>query len=512
MADPAAQITRAYDPSVTSGAHTFMADRLRTLRVVYAGSEALRENATEYLPKYAKESPTKYDLRKKEARLRRNMFRQSVDRITGRIFEVATKLNPVDKATALSSSAAVLNDDADRKGKSFNRCAKIIYKEALKLGLFHVLVDYPKVQAANLAQERAAKARPFLVLIEPEQVLRCYEDEETGAIIHLAWMTHSREYDQVMGQEQLVRRIHERWPGLARTYVDRPSSPPPQVQAPGTGARSTPGSGWVQEGADSVVTIPGNEPNRIMFHTLYAEKEAPMIGRTPLTEVADLTIEHFQIASEYRNALKHNLFPILTMTGIDDKVTGDVVLGPEAILASKNDKAKFAMLEHNGTALESGYKDLESLEQRAEAYAGRLTKPTGDVKATTEAIGSAEVSSFARDMAQELQDVLQAIVDDCGLWFGEEKLGEVEVNMDFAVDLPDTDLTTLTSARTNGDLSRQTYWKELSRRNVLARDFDAEEEEQLIQEQEAEAMTRERDAMEFAASLVPEKPPGGPPA
>ena len=93
MADPAAQITRAYDPSVVSGAHSFMADRLRTLRVVYAGTEALRENATEYLPKYAKESHTKYDLRKKEARLRRNMFRQSVDRITGRIFEVATKLN-----------------------------------------------------------------------------------------------------------------------------------------------------------------------------------------------------------------------------------------------------------------------------------------------------------------------------------------------------------------------------------------------------------------------------------
>lgn len=497
MADPVAQITRAYDPSVTSGAHDAMRDRLRTLRIVYGGTETLRAAGEEFLPKYVKESAEKYRVRKKEARLRRNMFRQAVDRITGRIFEVPTKLNPANGAKELSGAAKVFADDADRRGKSFDRCARILYKEALKLGLYHCLVDYPVVQATNLAEERAAGARPYLVMLTPEQVLRCYVDKDTGAVIHLAWMEEEAAWDDAWNREVTIRRIHERFPGRQVTWVDNPARPP----AMATGQTGIPRTGWTKEN-EVPITIPGRDPRRIMFHTLYAEKEDHMLGRTPLTEVADLTIEHFQIGSEYRNALKHNLFPILTMTGVDtSKAEGQVVMGPETILGSSNAQAKFAMLEHNGKALESGFKDLESLEQRAEAYAGRLTKPSGDVKATTEAIGAAEVSSFAKDMAQELEDVLQAIVDDASLWVDEEKMGDVEVNMDFAVDLPDGDMQVLQTARSNGDLSRQTLWRELTRRNVLARDFDPVEEERLLEEQEAEAMEREQEAMRFASSL-----------
>lgn len=502
MADPASQITRSYDPSVRSSSHTYMRDRLRTLRVVYGGTESMRAAGEEFLPKYVKESAAKYAVRKKEARLRRNMFRQSVDRITGRIFEVPTRIKPLDGAKELSLNAQTLVDNADRRGRSFDRCAKTLYKEALKLGLMHVLVEYPVVKASNLAEERAQAARPYLKLLTPEQVIRCYEDDD-GNVIHLAWEEVSTEYDEVLGQEIEVRRIYERWPGRAVTYESKPPAAP-------LGNRSSVGKQapiW-EKTQDEAVVIPGTDPQRIMFHTLYAEKEDHMVGRTPLTEVADLTIEHFQISSEYRNALKHNLFPILTMTGIDDK-QGEIVLGPETVLGSKNHQAQFKMLEHAGTALEAGFKDLESLEQRAEAYAGKLTKPSGDVKATTEAISSAEVSSFARDMAQELEDILQAVVDDCALWFGAEALGDVEVNMDFAVDLPDGDMQVLQSARSNGDISRQTLWKELTRRNVLSRDFDALEEERLLEEAEQDAMTREQDAMKFAASLEPSGPPAG---
>lgn len=498
MADPAAQITRVYDPSVRSSSHTYMASRLRVLRAVYAGTEGLRAGAKEFLPQYAKESDDKYRVRSKEARLRRNMFRQSVDRITGRIFEVPTQLKPPSGAKELSAAAKVFADDADRRGKSFDRCARVLYKEALKLGMMHCLVDYPVVTAANLAEERAAGARPYMVMLNPEQVIRCYVHKDTGHVVHLAWTEEETVWDEAFNQEVTVHRVHERYPGRAITWVDRPARPP--AQTPGQSS-SIPRTGWQKE-SEGTVVIPGADAGRIMFHTLYAEKEEHMVGRTPLTEVADITIEHYQIASEYRNALKHNLFPILTMTGVDTtKAEGQVVMGPETILGSSNHQAKFAMLEHNGTAIKAGKDDLDSLEQKAEAYAGQLTKPSGDVKATTAAINSAEVSSFAKDMAQELEDVLQAIVDDASLWAGEPKLGDVEVNMDFAIDLPDGDLQVLQSARSAGDISRPTLWRELTRRNVLSRDFDPAEEERLLEEQEAEAMEREQEAMKFASSL-----------
>lgn len=499
----------AYSPETTSSSYAAVAIRLAELRAVWGGTETLLAKADTYLPKFEKENQKAYERRRKSARLRRNMFRQAVERVTGRIFEVPCKINEP------SAQGKIIADDADRRGNSFDRIARNLYRDSLKLGMRHILVDYPRVDATNLAEERAQNPRPYLVELEPEQVLRCYEDDD-GHLTHLAWVTSATQWDESLGEEVTVLRIHERFstPGAAdaraRVWIRQAQ----KVSELGGVARPVMTSAlpkqqgkWTWE-IEEEYTISGQ--NRIMFHTLYAEKEDHMLGRTPLTEVKDLTIEHFQIASDYRNCLRHVLFPILTATGVEQKDIGDIVLGPDSVLGSTKAEANFKYLEHTGKAIEAGYKDLESLEQRAEAYAGRLTKATGDVKATTEAIGAAEVSSFAKDLAMSLQDVLQAILDDCALWTGEESLGRVEVNMDFAVDLPDGDLEMLKSMRQSNDITRQTLWKEVTRRNILSRDFDPEEEERLLDEQEAESMAREQEAMKFAASLKEETGSGAP--
>ena len=499
-----------YDPSTRSSTHRVMLTRTKRLRAVWGGTETLVAEGEVYLPKFEKEDDKRYQQRKGSARLRRNMFRQAVERITGRIFEVPVRLKDA------TTNGKVLADDADRRGNSLDRVARNLYRDALYLGFRHILVDYPVVEAENLAQERAAGARPYLIELQPEQVLRCYQDDD-GHITHLAWECSSTQWDEVTGQEVTMLEIHERFsvPGektsRGRTWqqTSTPTSAilPAQARPVLVGGAALPQAyslGWQLE-KDFVIS-----QNRIMLHTLYAERETHMLGRTPLTEVADLTIEHFQIASDYRNCLRHVLFPILTATGVEQKDVGAIVLGPDTILGSSKSDAKFAYLEHTGKAIEAGYKDLESLEQRAEAYAGRLTKSSGDVKATTEAINSAEVSSFAKDMAQSLQDVLQAILDDCALWTKEESLSRADVNMDFAVDLPQGDLEMLKTMRQNNDITRETLWNEATRRNVLSRDFDPDEEKRMLEEQERESMDREQEAMRFAAGLKEDTGSGAP--
>lgn len=498
-----------YTPETLSSAHKIMATRLSELRAVWGGTETLLAESEKYLPKFEKEKAEAYARRKKNARLRRNMFRQAVERVTGRIFEVPTKINEP------STMGKVIADDADQRGNSFDRIARHLYRDALKLGLRHILVDYPRVEAANLAEERALNPRPYLIELEPEQILRCYENQD-GFKTHLAWLTSTVDWNDTLGEEEINLRIHERFASptspntKARVWIRQAA----KVSDLGGVARPVMTSALPrQQGrytweVEEEYEIPNQ--NRIMLHTLYAEREDLMVGRTPLTEVKDLTIEHFQVASDYRNCLRHVLFPILTATGVEQKDLGDMVLGPDSVLGSTKADAEFKYLEHTGKAIEAGFKDLESLEQRAEAYAGRLTKATGDVKATTEAIGAAEVSSFAKDLAQSLQDVLQAILDDCALWTGEGSCGRVEVNMDFAVDLPDGDLEMLKSMRQSNDITRQTLWKEVTRRNILSRDFDPEEEQRLLDEQEAESMQREQEAMRFAATLKQETGSGSP--
>lgn len=492
---PTAVVVAPPDPSKASAAHVFMADRLRWLRATYAGTEGLRYLGEEVLPKYAKERTDSYNRRVKMARLRRNMFRQSVDRITGRIFQVPVKL--VEE----TPRGKELAEDFDRRGNSLDRVARTFYHSALKLGMYHGLVDYPVVNAQNLAQERAAKARPYLVLIEPEDVLRCFEDDK-GVITHLAWRSTVVEWDENERAEVVVERIHERFrdTGSVRAVTWRRVVETPSAINTTKARGMKPSQSWILDPQEQARTykVPGEDPGRIMFHTFYAEREGHMVGRTPLTEVMDLTVEHFQVASDYRGALRQNLFPVLTATGVEQKDIGDIAFTPETVLGSSNPQAKFQMLEHRGSALDSGFKDLESLEQRAEAYAGRLTKPSGDVKATTEALSSAEVSSFAKDMALSLQAMMQEIIKDFATWDGQEKLGEVQINLDFAVDFGDTDMTSLQGMRTNGDISRQTLWREARRRNLLGADFDEDEEQQLIEEEQAEAMKREEDSMRMA--------------
>jgi hypothetical protein len=345
-------------------------------------------------------------------------------------------------------------------------------------------------EGATLADERAIGPRPYLNLLAPETVIACYEDKATGEITFLKWWDKQTEWDEARGQEVEVERVHERWPGRFKTWVNKDSA-------------------WTVE-KEGNLTLPGGKPAPVMFHVLYAEKEGHMVATTPLTEVADLTIEHWQLASDYRTCLNHALFPILYATGVDQKQlkNGNTIIGPRSILGSDKAEARFGYVEHTGAAIEAGKSELEALEQRAETYAGRLTKPSGDVKATTEAISSSETSSFAKDMALSMQDVLQAALDHAALWTG-TPMGKVKVSTDFAVDLGDSDLTTLQAARAQGDVSRPTYWKELQRRNVLSRDFDPKDEATLIEDENAEGMEREQEAMKFAASLEAPRQPGG---
>ena len=499
------------DPSIASRTHAAMVRRTRILRAVYAGTEGLLALGEELLPRYVKESDDKYAFRKKQARLRRNMFRQAVDRITGRIFQVPVRLvvdapapsgaepggapvpspqspPPQRRATAPKpeTRGEVIADDFDLRGQSLDRCGRTLYHTALKLGMMGALVEYPVVNAANLLEERQANARPYVVLIQPEDIIRYFEDDD-GNCIHVAWKSTTVQWDAILKQEVEVQRVHERFPGRSVTWMSSATT-----------------NGWQLDPASPArdITVPGPNPTKIMFHLFYAEKEGTALGRTPLTEVADLTIEHFQISSDYRNALRQNLFPVLTATGIEEKNIGDITFTPETVLGSKNPQAKFQMLEHSGTALKAGADDLVALEQRAEAYAGQLTKPSGDRTATEAATNTAEVTSFAKDMALSLQDMLQAVLDDMATWEEVDTLGTVQVNLDFAVDFNDSDMTNLQSMRSSGDLSRQTLWREAQRRDMLGSDFDPDEEQRLLEDEAQEAMKREQQAMQDAHAMA----------
>lgn len=485
----------AFNPATTSAAHDFMRDRLWELNAVWGGTETLRAAGEKLMPRFERESLHDYNARLKGTRLLRNMFRQAVERTAGRLFEVPVKMIDGEEG----KPAWELNDDADLRGNSFDRCARDMAIGAFRRGLSHVLVDYPVGKFRNLAEERAANPRPYLVSLLPEQILESYEDD-LGACTYLRWYERNLAWDETANAVVMTERVQERTRGRYRVWQQVSEALKTNIAyAPGKVRAS-----WFikDEGALS-------QP-RIMLHTLYAEREDYMVARTPLTEVADLTIEHWQLSSDVKNCLQQVLFPLLYATGINSKSTGQMSVGPKTILGSESDKAKFGYVEHTGAAIKSGEDHLVALEQRAEVYAGQLTRPSGDVKATQTAVSTAETSSWVKDFGISLQDKLQAILDDCCLWKPAYGAPRAVVNLDFAVDLPDGDLTELGSMRRAGDLPLEDYWMEMMRRNVLRSDFNPDEARKRIEDEQAESMKRETDMMRATASIeAPRQPADG---
>ena len=61
-----------------------------------------------------------------------------------------------------------------------------------------------------------------------------------------------------------------------------------------------------------------------------------------------------------------------------------------------------------------------------------------------------------------------------GDWIGVEVNPVVDIETDYNITLDMTDIRLLLESRVAREVSQDTYWRELKRRNVLSDDFDAD--------------------------------------
>jgi hypothetical protein len=87
---------------------------------------------------------------------------------------------------------------------------------------------------------------------------------------------------------------------------------------------------------------------------------------------------------------------------------------------------------------------------------------------------STTFSDFYKHFQDSLEHALGYMAEFLGL--GEDAGGSVVVNKEFGVSGGWGDIAQLLASRVAGEISRETYWKELQRRGYLADDFDPEVE------------------------------------
>lgn len=453
-------------PETTSTAYDIMLPAWSKIQTVLDGTEAMRRAGERFLPQHFGETDRSYQERLMRCTLL-NLTKLTLNSWVGRPFSKPITFSDVPPAIE------PLFDNVDLLGNDIQVFARDWFADGLAKGFSHVYVDFPRTDTTDrprtLADDRTEGVRPHWVMYRPEQIIFA-DAEMVGGGEMLREVRIMEEVGERDGFAEAfqpqIRRIEMTDAGGVITLY--------RLKEPEKKDKRE----WVQfdQWSFSLPVIP--------LVTFYSSREAFMLSKPPLEDLVDLNIAHWQSTSDQRAVLTVARFPILSCAGgtTDGK---EIIIGPKKLLYSPDPNAKFAYVEHGGRAIESGAKDLASLESSMAEYGAEfLKRRPGGTTATQRTLDTAEATSPLQDMAIRFADALSQALSLTALWMKIQDGGMAEVFTDFSHGggSPD-ELTALFNARKMRDVSRVAYLTEMKRRGVLSDGYDIEADGLLLEEE-----------------------------
>jgi len=458
---------QAGNPGQLSSAASTMQDRTRMLRAVYGGTESMRSMGKDFLPQYEKESDTRYQARLKST-FALNKLREAVDAASAKPFRTLLKI--VDNT---DPDLDQWIQDIDLQGSHLHVFAHQFFNNAMLDGMCHILVDHPDTyNMKSLADQKASGARPFMKMFKVDDVAAAYDQYVGGdtKTVHVRIRSQRAERDGF--KEVLYNQI--------RVIEIDPSKTSGIVQLWEQKATSG-GSNWT-----FVEETPLQNMSEVPFVTMYAgEKEADYLVRPVFIDLAYKQIEHWISSSDQRSILSAARFPMLACSGvqIDPEDEKQFAIGPYKVLYAPEANGRWYYVEPKGTAIESGAKDLSTLEMQMDMMA--LNPVTGThrqyVPQNERDIQETRVHSVVHDMAINCQDAVELAIGFMGQWSNKD-YSQVKaiLNTEFS-NTKDRllEVAQLASLWQNRGLSREVLLQEIRSRNLLGDDFNIKAELEL---------------------------------
>ncbi len=489
------------DPSTESLAYQAMASTWYMLNSLLGGTAAMRAAGTDFLPQHDEESSHNYQERLMSSTLF-NATELTLDHMVGQPFS-----DPVTPNTDVPDQVLELFDDIDMLGNNLSTFCREWFREGFAKAFCHVLVEFtppandpganptPGTPAPprTLADDQKEGRRPFWSLIRPENVIFARAEMKDG----VEQLTHVRIrefYTQQVGFAEIERmRIRVLEPGLF------------EVWEPVGDDKDNP---WVMtDSGESGIDI-------IPLVTFYANRTGLMQGKSPLEDLGYLNVRHWQSTADQINILTVSRFPMLAVAGAVDQSGASMRIGPRQLLGTRDPQGRFYYVEHTGAAIGAGQKDLDVLERSMSAYGATfLMKRPDRETATSRSIDKNETTSSLKDMVVRFVDTVKQALSLTARWMGiaNNEGGTITINTDFdGAGINQAELLALIQARTNGDLSMETFLEELQRRGILSQNFVDTVNKQQLDREQAEADKRQQQQMEAAAKIAAENAP--PPA
>ena len=468
----ATRLTESEGPGTESISYRRMSAEWELIHDLLGGTTKMRASRTTWLPQEPREKDGQYEIRLNRSFLY-NALGNTVERIVSKPFSRTVTVGP----DLLPPGLDMIEQDADFDGADLTSVARKLFEDGVSYGWANVLVDYPTVSTdLDLATERATRIHPYFVPVSPLNLISVSvsSDPVSGRTkirecrIKEKAIVASGEF----GEREVTRVLHIRSRGA-------------DVQDPGTWTRweYNPERTTWNEIDTGPFTYPGDEIP--MVRIPIGKKKSDTEADPPLRDLADLNLAHWQSLSDQRNILRFARLPILFQTGIsEEEAERPVILGPVNVIRSVNSDAKMVFVEHSGKAIDAGAKDLKELEERMEVLGLQPFLQSSSGTTATE-VGAHESRTMTSIQAwiRSLEDGLSLAYDFAATWLGEELPSDFSIDIfnEFGLSLRAIqDIKELQATRARGDITHETFLRELKRRSVLSDDVNIDEEIQRL--------------------------------
>jgi len=445
--------------ATTSLAYQAMQNRWFKMDTLLAGTEAMRVAGEDMAPRHEHETKANY-----ADRIAGNVLFNMVD-LTIRMWVGKPFGCQIQYTDDFASHLNPLINDVDLNGNNLDVFARSWFKDGVAKAFSHVLVEFPRVeidQPRSMADDDRMNIRPYFVHIRPEQLIFALSMRVNGKEV----LTHIRIQEDVVsldGWEEVVTtqiRVLE-----VDMYNAGTDDEPNFVQKVRVDI-------YQQDEKEvwQVVETFWMDIDYIPLVTFYADRQGFMVGKSPLDDLADLNIRHWQSMSDQISILTVARFPMLACSGGDDE-EGRLVIGPKEWLYTPDPAARFYYVEHKGAAIEAGRKDLQDLEKRMQSYGAEFTKERPDREsASARNLDSTEATSPLQDVTFRFNDAMNNALRMMSDWMRKSHSGRAMVPTEFTS--PEAvELQTLYNTWNEGGLTTEEYLKELQRRGILSEEF-----------------------------------------
>jgi hypothetical protein len=478
-------VAKPDDPSQPVALYWAQLQRWVPVADVLGGTEVMRSKADKYLPRLPREDDQCWN-----TRISRSVLSPFLHRLI--LAAVGLILRKPIQLEDASDYWLEWSQNVDREGTDLQDFAAKVLYNSLAYGHHGLLVDFPASDARTLAEEVQMQARPYLIQVPCFDTIgwRQNVQENGGQLQQLRLREYTTEDDGRFGSK-LIQQIRVLEPG--RWEVWRESS----------GA-----NGWelYDKGTTSLRAIP--------YAACYSNREAVLVSRPPLAEIAQLNIQHYSLQAQLLHCLAVAAHPILTIRGWDEQgdelahmsVANAIALPPEGGME---------YVAPASQAFDAQQQELTNLEeQMMQLGITMLSRPKNVAESgAAKAIDRADANSMLARLSQELEQTLQMAVDWAAEYSGQDA-PKVIIDRDFDHEPYQGDrITSITNLFTNGILDKETVLRMLQMGEVIPPEFDIEEIMSAAEAEELQGMEMDLQKQEAQMQLSseyeqpsPEKP------